>query len=158
MKFITPIPPLLLVVLTTLFSGCTHRDKGYVEDTDPEMATAIAQAQATLPQFWQAFEQRSHGESNFTLVVRITDQERIEHFFTDQFEHLDGKTMVTITNAPKIVSSVKSGDRIEIPETDITDWFYQRDGQYVGLRTMKPRFKNMPAEQVEAFKRVMTDP
>jgi uncharacterized protein YegJ (DUF2314 family) len=158
MKHVGPIALLSLLVLSTSFSGCARRDKGYVEDTDPEMAAAIAQAQATLPEFWQAFEQRSPGESNFTLVVRITDQERIEHFFTDHFEHREGKTMVTITNAPKIVASVKSGDRIEIPETDITDWFYLRDGKYVGLRTMKPRFKNMAAEHVEAFKRAMADP
>jgi uncharacterized protein YegJ (DUF2314 family) len=158
MKHVGPIALLSLLVLSTSFSGCARRDKGYVEDTDPEMAAAIAQAQATLPEFWKAFEQRSPGESNFTLVVRITDQQRIEHFFTDHFEHREGKTMVTITNAPKIVAGVKSGDRIEIPETDITDWFYLRDGKYVGLRTMKPRFKNMPAEHVEALKRVMTDP
>jgi uncharacterized protein YegJ (DUF2314 family) len=66
--------------------------------------------------------------------------------------------MVTITNSPKIVASVKSGERIEIPEADITDWHYMRDGKYVGMFTMKPRFKFMPAEHVEAFKRVLIDP
>jgi uncharacterized protein YegJ (DUF2314 family) len=155
MNRITQIVPLLFAILLV---GCAHRDKGYVEDTDPEMAAAIAKAQQTLPQFWQTFEQRPHGESNFTLVVRITDKGRIEHFFTTDFEHRDGQTIVTITNSPKIVASVKAGDRIEIPQADITDWFYVRDGKYVGLRTMPPRFKNMPAEHVEAFKRVMIDP
>ena len=66
--------------------------------------------------------------------------------------------MVTITNSPKIVASVKSGDRIEIAETDITDWFYMRDGKYAGFRTMKPRFKYMPAAQVEHFKQVLMEP
>jgi hypothetical protein len=33
-----------------------------------------------------------------------------------------------------------------------------RDGKYVGMFTMKPRFKLMPADQVEAFKKVMADP
>ena len=66
--------------------------------------------------------------------------------------------MVTIKNEPKIVSSVKLGDRIEIPAADITDWHYMRDGKYVGMFTMKPRFKYMPAEVVEQFKQVMTDP
>ena len=158
MKGITPIAPVLLAVLTAMFSGCRHRDKGYVEDSDPEMAAAIAKAQETLPQFWQAIEQRMHGESNFVLVVRITDRGRIEHFFTGIFERHDGKTIVTITNSPKIVTSVKLGDRVAIPEADITDWFYMRDGKYAGMRTMKPRFKYMPPEQVEEFKRVMTDP
>jgi uncharacterized protein YegJ (DUF2314 family) len=144
--------------LVALLTACAHRNKGYVEDTDPEMAAAIAKAQQTLPQFWQTFDQRPHGESNFVLVVRITDKGRIEHFFTGDFEHRDGKTMVTITNTPKIVASVKSGDRIEIPEAEITDWSYMRHGKYVGMRTIKPKFKYMPADQVDAFKRSMADP
>ena len=148
----------LIGVLLILLTACATRDKGYVEDSDPEMAAAIAKAQATLPQFWQVFDQRAHGESNFVLVVRITDKGRIEHFFTTDFERRDGKTMVTIKNEPKIVSSVKLGDRIEIPAADITDWHYMRDGKYVGMFTMKPRFKHMPPEHVEAFKRVMADP
>ena len=148
----------LIGVLLTLLTACATRDKGYVEDSDPEMAAAIAKAQATLPQFWQVFDQRAHGESNFVLVVRITDKGRIEHFFTKDFERRDGKTMVTIGNDPKIVASVKLGDRIEIPAADITDWSYMRDGKYVGMVTMKPRYKHMPADQVEALKKVMVDP
>jgi len=148
---------ILLAALASLFAGCAHRDKGYVEDTDGPMAAAIARAQETLPHFWQTFDQRPHGESNFVLVVRVTDKGRMEHFFTTDFARRDGKTMVTISHSPKIVSTVKLGDRIEIPQADITDWSYMRDGKYVGMFTMKPRFKYMPAETVEAFKRVMTD-
>jgi uncharacterized protein YegJ (DUF2314 family) len=158
MKRIAQLAALVLGVMPVLFSGCAQKDKGYVEDTGPEMAAAIAKAQETLPQFWQTYEQRAHGESNFTLVIRITDNGRIEHFSTTDFERRDDKTMVTITNSPKIVASVKAGDRIAIPQADITDWFYVRVGKYVGLRTMPPRFRHMPAEHVEAFKRVMTDP
>ena len=148
----------LVAVLAALFTGCASRDKGYVEDTDPEMAAAIAKAQGALPHFWQAHDQRAHGESNFVLMVRITDKGRIEHFFTTEFERRDGKTMVTISNKPNIVTSVKLGDRIEIQERDITDWFYMRDGKYVGMRTIKPKFKHMSAEQVEGFKQVLTEP
>ena len=148
----------LIGVLLIMLTACAKRDKGYVEDSDPEMAAAIAKAQETLPQFWQCFNLRAHGESKFVLVVRITDKGRIEHFYTTDFERRGGKTMVTISNAPKIVASVKLGDRIEIPAADITDWSYMRDGKYVGMFTMKPRFKLMPADQVEAFKKVMADP
>jgi len=148
----------LIGVLLTLLTACAKRDKGYVEDSDPEMAVAIAKAQATLPQFWQVFEKRERGESNFVLVVRIADKGRIEHFHTTDFERRYGKAMVSISNAPKIVASVKLGDRIEIPGADITDWHYMRGGKYIGIFTMKPRFKRMPADQVAAFKQVMADP
>ena len=143
-----------------LLTACATKpdNKGYVVDTDPEMAAAIAKAQATLPEFWQAFDNRARGESNFVLVVRITYKGRIEHFHTTEFERRDGKTMVTIGHQPKIVASVKLGDQLEIPATDITDWSYMHDGKYVGMATIKPKFKLMPAAQVEAFKQVMTDP
>jgi uncharacterized protein YegJ (DUF2314 family) len=149
---------MLVGVLLTWLTACEKRDKGFVEDSDPEMAAAIAKAQQALPQFWQVFDKREHSESNFALVVRITDQGRIEHFHATDFEQRDGKTVVTISNKPNIVANVKLGDRIEIPAGDITDWHYMRDGKYVGMFTMKPRFKHMPADQVDALKRVMTDP
>src|SRR3990172_2051324 len=154
----------LIGVLLTLLTACATRDKGYVEDSDPEMAAAIAKARQTLPQFWQVFDKREHGESNLVLVVRITDKGRIEHFSTTDFERRDGQTRITINRDPKIVASVKSGDRIEIPEAGvkdwcyITDWWYMRDGKYVGMATMKPRFKYMPADVVEQFKKAMADP
>jgi uncharacterized protein YegJ (DUF2314 family) len=158
MKFTAQIAPLLIAALTVIVSGCASPDKGYVTDIDPEMAAAIAQAQATLPQFWQTYEQRPRGESNFVLVVRITDHGRIEHFYTPDFQQEDERTFVAISHVPKIVTNVKSGDWVWIPANDITDWFYVRDGKYFGLRTMKPRFKYMPAEHVEKFKAVLVDP
>jgi len=158
MKRAAQIARLLPAVLVAVLTACAKPDKGYVEDSDPEMAAAIYRAQATLPQFWQVFDQQPRGESNFVLVVRITDKGRIEHFHTTEFERSGGKTMVTISHTPKIVGKVKLGDRVEIPEADITDWHYMCGGKYFGMYTMKPRFKHMPTDQVEAFKKAMADP
>ena len=66
--------------------------------------------------------------------------------------------MGTINNDPNTVASVKLGDRIEIPDADITDWLYRRDGKMVGNRTLKPLFKQMPAAEVERLKKMMADP
>ena len=155
MKRTAQIALLLVAVLVRLLTACSKRDKVVgIGDDLPDMAAAIDKAQQTLPQFWQVFDKREHGESNFVLVVRITDKGRIEHFFTTDFERRDGKTMVTIRSDPKVVSSVKCGDRIEIPAADITDWRYMRDGKYVGMRTIKPLFKHMPADQVQALKKL----
>jgi len=89
----------LIGVVLTLLTACAKRDKGYVEDSDTEMATAITKAQETLPQFWQVFDTREHGESDFILVVRITDKGRLEHFVITDFERRDGKKkMFLVTN------------------------------------------------------------
>jgi uncharacterized protein YegJ (DUF2314 family) len=159
MKRAAQIALLLVAVLGTLLTACSKRDKDVgIGDDDPEIVASIAKARQTLPQIWQVFDKREHDDSNFVLVVRITDKGRIEHFSTTDFERRDGKTMVTISNHPNIVASVKLGDWIEIPEADITDWSYMRDGKYVGMITFKARFKHMRAADVEQVKKMMVDP
>ena len=66
--------------------------------------------------------------------------------------------MGTINNDPNIVASVKLGDRIEIPEADISDWLYMRGGKMVGNRTLVPLLKTMPAKEAEAYRKMMTEP
>ena len=150
---------LIIGASLALLTACSKRDKAVIHgDNDPVIAAAISKAQAMLPQFWQVFDKRASGETNFVLMFRITDKGRIEHFQTTDFERRDGKTMVTISHAPKIVASVKLGDRIEIPEADITDWRYMRDGKYVGNVTFKAQFKHMRAADVEQVKKMMADP
>jgi uncharacterized protein YegJ (DUF2314 family) len=42
----------------------------------------------------------------------------------------------TVDNDPEIVTNVKVRDRVEIPEKDISDWMYMRDGKMYGNRTI----------------------
>jgi uncharacterized protein YegJ (DUF2314 family) len=149
----------LVAALLTSLPACSQRDKvvGVAED-DPEMTAAISEARATLPKFWQIFEKRERGETDFALKVRITDKKGVEHFWVIDIERRDGKTMGTINNDPDTVASVKLGDRLEIPEGDISDWLYRRDGKMVGNRTLKALFKQMPPAEVERLKKILADP
>jgi len=149
----------LIGVLLVLLPACSKRDKTInVEKDNAEMNAAIAKARSTLPHFWQIFGQRERGESQFSLKVRITDNKGTEHFWATDVERRDGKIWGTINNDPNIVASVKLGDRIAIPEADISDWLYMRDGKMVGNETLKPLFKKMSAAEVAQLKRVMADP
>ena len=146
-------------VLLAFLTACSKRDKVVnVEHDDADMTAAIATARETLPQFWQVFDKREHGESDFALKVKITDKRGTEHFWATDIERPDGKTMGTINNDPNIVASVKLGDRIKIPEADISDWLYMRDGKMVGNHTLKALFKKMPAGEVERLKKIMAEP
>ena len=152
----------LLAPLANLLSRLAARSKRdkvvYVETADPEMVAAIAKARDTLPQFWRIFEERARDESDFSLKVKITDKRGTEHFWATEIERRDGKTMGTINNTPNIVAKVKLGDRIEIPETDISDWCYMRDGKMVGNETLRPLLTKIPAAEAGKLKEMMANP
>lgn len=156
------LPPSLRMVLTVLLcclAACSNRDKViHVKDDDPEMNAAIAKARETLPHFWQVFGKPERGESDFALKVRITDKNGTEHFWATDIEKQDGKILGTINNDANIVASVKLGDRVEIPEADISDWLYMRHDKMVGNQTVKPLFREMPADEVKQLKSMMEDP
>lgn len=149
----------LVAICCSLLTACSERDDVFkVESDDPAMVAAIAKAREALPQFWLVFDKRERGESDFALKVRITDKRGTEHFWVTDIERRDGRTMGTIDNDPNVVASVKLGDRIEIPEADISDWLYIRDGKMVGNETLKPLLKQMTAAEAEKLKRMMADP
>lgn len=149
----------IAALLASLLSACSKRDKVIsVEDDDPEMVAAIAKARETLPQFWQVYDKRERGETDFALKVSITDKAGTEHFWTTDIERRDGRTMGTINNDPNIVSSVKLGDRIDITMANISDWLYMRDGKMVGNETLRPLLKTMPAAEAEKLRSMMASP
>src|SRR5512147_2399142 len=149
----------LLGILAALLTACSQRDKTIsVKDDDPEMVAAIAKGRETLPKFWQVFEKAEHGEKDFALKVKITDRHGTEHFWATDIERKDGKIMGTINNDPNIVSKVKLGDRITIPEADISDWLYMRDGKMHGNYTMRPLLKSMSAKEAAEYKQMLAEP
>jgi len=129
-----------------------------VEEDDAEMKAAINKARESLPRFWQSFEHPQPGETNFALKVKITDPHGTEHFWASNLERKNGKIMGTIDNDPNIVRRVKFGDRITIPEEDISDWTYIRDDKIVGNYTLRVLFKHMSPREAAKYKRMLADP
>ncbi len=129
-----------------------------VEDNDVEMNAAIAKARETLPKFWAAFEHPGPGQENFSLKVKITDGKQVEHFWTDHVEKKEGKIFASIDNDPELVHNVKLGDHIEVPEADISDWFYLQDGKMVGNYTIRALFKHMSPEEAAKYKALLAEP
>lgn len=122
------------------------------------MNAAIAKARDSLTNFWQAYEKRNHGESDFSLKVKILDKEKVEHFWVGDIERKDGKIFGTINNDPDTVQNVKLGDRLAVNEADISDWLYLQNGKMVGNYTLRVLFKQMPKEEVEKYEQMLADP
>ena len=147
------------VAIAALLSSCSKRDPViHVEKDDPEMNAAIAKGRETLPKFWQVFRDHPKGESDFALKVKITDEKGTEYFWAIDIAQRDGETLGTINNDPEIVKSVKLGDRIAIPEKDISDWMYMRDEKIVGNYTLRPLLKKMPKDEAERLKNMLAEP
>jgi uncharacterized protein YegJ (DUF2314 family) len=151
-----------LLSASIAFVGCSKSGKSDktigVKADDVEMNAAMAKARETLPQFWQEFNHPAQGEMNFCLKVRIRDGKEVEHFWVANLEKKDEKTFGLINNDPDLVHNVKLGDRIEIPDTDISDWTYMRDGKIVGNYTLRVLFKQMSADEVQKYKAMLADP
>ena len=88
----------------------------------------------------------------------ITDGHRTEHFWANDIERKDDKIFGTINNDPEIVKNVRMGERIEIPDAQISDWLYLRDDKMIGNYTLRVLFKQMPAKEVEYWKQRMAEP
>jgi uncharacterized protein YegJ (DUF2314 family) len=73
-------------------------------------------------------------------------------------ERTEGRIHGTINNDPEIVESVKFGQRIEVPEADISDWTYTRNEKMYGNYTLRALLKTMPAEEAEQFKSMLAEP
>jgi len=148
-----------VALLGPILTSCSESDPIIgVQGDDPEMVAAIAKARETLPHFWQVYGQPQRGEQDFAIKVRIEDENGIEHFWANEIERQNGAITAVISNDPDTVKSVKLGDRIQVPEADITDWTYTREGKMVGNFTLRALFKEMSAEEVESYKKIMVDP
>ena len=88
-----------LVMLAISGNGCSQtspQDKTVnVEDNDSEMTAAIAKARATLSEFWKKFEHPGRNESDFSLKVRITDKNGVEHFWLGNLQAEMAKSMAS---------------------------------------------------------------
>ena len=150
----------MLVLLALL--GCSRtdtRDKTIaVSSDDAEMNAAIATARSKLPEFWKTFDKPGQGEKDFSLKVKITDDNGTEYFWVIPVEKKGGKIYGTINNDPDIVKSVKLGQRIEVREDAVADWLFMRNGKMVGNYTLRPLLKQMPTEEADKLKAMMESP
>jgi uncharacterized protein YegJ (DUF2314 family) len=140
-------------------SGKEPTDKGVsVDQNDPERKAAVAKARVLLPHFWETLDAPKRGERGFALKVRITAGKDVEYFWLTPVERKDGKIFGTIDNDPVKVKSVKIGQRIEVPEPDITDWLYLRDDKVVGNYTLRAMLKTMSREKADDYKKKLAEP
>jgi len=146
-------------ILSCCICGCGHAQNKsddhivMVKSADLEMNSAIQEARASLPKFWSAFNSNAPHLEDFALKVAIHDGEKTEHFWINNIQKSDGKLFGFIANDPELVTTVKFGQRVEIPITDITDWKYIKEGKLIGGFTIAVLLKRVPKAESDAIKK-----
>ena len=123
----------------------------WIVDGDPDMAAAMQQARATLPEFLALADAPRPSTSLFAVKVGIrADARHVEYFWIGSFTRANGRFSGKIDNEPELAKNVKLGDTITFGEDQIVDWLYLENDRMRGNYTACVLFRREPRKQAEA--------
>jgi uncharacterized protein YegJ (DUF2314 family) len=128
----------------------------FMRDEEPAMRKAFARASESLNDFFAKAAAASPGHQFFGLKVAISEGEKTEYFWVNNFAKKDdGNFEGTIGNEPRMVKTVKFGQRYSFPRSQIVDWIYmvKSERQMVGNFTMCALLTQESKAEAEATKR-----
>jgi uncharacterized protein YegJ (DUF2314 family) len=156
MRLSVPLVALLMLAVVVPAGFAQKRDENeivLVGEKDPEMVAAIQQARAELDGFLRLAEKPPAAVSGLKLKVMVRDQNGTEHFWVSPFRVVGERFEGTLANEPRIVRSVRNGQRIGFAREEISDWGYVRNGRQVGSFTVGVLMKKVPKEQAEYYRK-----
>ncbi|MDB6123584.1 MAG: hypothetical protein JWQ71_2577 [Pedosphaera sp.] len=142
------------VLLLGWLLGLRRRDIAYLPEGHPDMAKAIAEARATLPEFRRLLASPEPGMANFGIKARFPVQGGSEHCWVGDLEMRGSGFFGKLTNHPQSLHEMVLGSMVDITEDMITDWAYSKDGVYSGhftTRVLLPRMSKRMRQQVETI-------
>lgn len=110
----------------------TRGDVAGVEGEDPEMLDAQKKAQASLPHFVKAVQNREAGK-RYHLKVKLSEGNDIEHVWLEPVKWNHPGLLGVLAVKPVAIKNKKRGDVIAPLPSDITDWvILSEDGSKQG--------------------------
>ena len=122
-----------------------------MDENDPKMNAAIAQARATIDQFVKALEAPAPSQSLFAIKAPLSDGTHVEHVWLNEVK-IDGTSFRgVINNAPELVTGYKLGQPITIERGNVSDWMFVDAGRLRGGYTIRVlRDLMSPKERAES--------
>lgn len=132
---------LLWILLTLSLVGCSRNGDRIIKvsKNDAEMNAAIAEAQRTLPEFWQRREREGEVFTGL-LKVFFTDPgstDEGEHMWVRVTDRTAKEVAGVLLGEPAWLKSVKGGGRVRFPTDRITDWLFIENGVARGAFTVR---------------------
>jgi uncharacterized protein YegJ (DUF2314 family) len=141
------------ILLARLF-GFGRGNMINLPEDHPEMAKAIADAKAGLPEFLRLLGSPQPDMDQFSVKVRFPVEGGHEHIWVSDLELRDSTLVGKLGNDPRDIPELKLGSSVVVKQDDITDWSYVHAGVHRGHYTTKLLLQHMPkrirqkAEQV----------
>lgn len=148
---------ILLGVLGLLLAACGRGQAVQIDDDDPEMNAAMAEARATLPQFVAALESKAEG-NQYLLKARFAEGKDAEHLWLSDITHQDGIFAGKLSNAPMVLAKLQAGDAVQVSSQDVSDWMILGNGKYRGGYTQRVMRERLSAAEQAEFDQAMGSP
>ncbi len=97
-----------------------------IDEDDPEMVAAIAEAQRTCGDFVGRFA-AGGADLVFFIKYEVVDGEESEFFWARVTAADDAGFTAVIDNEPVAVTTVKPGQEVRVARGDIADWLIVKD-------------------------------
>lgn len=129
-----------------------RRDMQYLPVDHPDMAKAISEARASLPEFRRLFASPEPGMTEFAVKARFVVKDGSEHCWVGELEPKGTAFLGKLTNHPEALHGLVYGSMVDVTEDMITDWSYTKDSIHYGHFTTKvllPRMSKRMRQRVE---------
>jgi len=113
--------------------ACSTQDRVImVDDKDPEMIAAIAEARAHVNEFVVALKAPQPGDRSFGIKAALRDGQQVEHVWIDDVVYDGSAFSGTLGNDPELVKGHSLGESVRVVPGEISDWMYVRQDRLVG--------------------------
>jgi len=115
--------PLRSLVPAGLANAAAPGNTFNVNDDDPQLLAAQAEARKNWPEFMQAYQARTKGQY-FAVKGRIIEGDIVEYMWL-QVTSIDATQVHgRLDNDPESLKKVKRGTELSIPIAEVDDWLY----------------------------------
>jgi uncharacterized protein YegJ (DUF2314 family) len=118
---------------------------------DAEMAKAMSEARARLPEFLALARNPAPTMHTFAVKVPIPTRHGNEYIWITPFDVAGDQVVGRISNRPLNITGLKEGDRLKFKTSDIVDWAYRINGRRKGNFTGRAIARTLPAAEASAF-------
>ena len=112
---------------------------------DPRMEAAKAEARSRWPEFEAAWKQKGASD-HFFVKAPVTGGGNTEFIWLEVEEWNGDQIKGRLDNKPFDLGELKEDDRVEVKVADVTDWFFDKGGQFTGPFSVEALHPDLPSE------------